>query len=122
MLHQISRRAFGSCVLAAPLLLDGRSACAAEASFIDALHTDHPASDRAEKVNLYGWLVGSWNSTIVAHEPNGRKHTNRGEIHAGWEAGVGRPTALEFHQDQAGLVPLAGRGLVRRRRELAASG
>jgi hypothetical protein len=53
-------------------------------SFIDILHSDHPASDRAEKLALYGFLIGSWETTVVAHEENGTTHSNRGEIHAGW--------------------------------------
>jgi hypothetical protein len=51
---------------------------------IDILHSDHPAPDRADKLALYGFLVGSWETTVVAHEPNGTAYTNRGEIHAGW--------------------------------------
>ena len=53
-------------------------------TFIDILHSDRPASDRAEKLGLYAFLVGSWETTVVAHEDNGATHTNRGEIHAGW--------------------------------------
>jgi hypothetical protein len=53
-------------------------------TFVDALHTDRPASDRADKMGLYGWLVGHWETTTVAYEENGIKHANRGEIHAGW--------------------------------------
>jgi hypothetical protein len=53
-------------------------------TFIDVLHSDRPAPDRAEKLALYGFLVGSWESTVIAHEESGATHTNRGEIHAGW--------------------------------------
>jgi len=53
-------------------------------TFIDLLHSDHPAPDRADKLGLYGFLVGSWKTTVIAHEENGSTHTNRGEIHAGW--------------------------------------
>jgi hypothetical protein len=52
--------------------------------FIDILHSSGPASDRAEKLVLYGFLVGSWETTVVAHGEDGTTHTNRGEIHAGW--------------------------------------
>jgi hypothetical protein len=53
-------------------------------SFIDILHTADPAPDRADKLGLYGFLVGSWETTVIAHEESGATHTNRGEIHAGW--------------------------------------
>jgi hypothetical protein len=50
----------------------------------DALHSGGPAADRADKLGLYGWLVGSWETDIVAYEESGARHTSRGEIHAGW--------------------------------------
>ena len=53
-------------------------------TFIDILHSTAPASDRADKLNLYAFLVGSWETTVIAHEESGVTHTNRGEIHAGW--------------------------------------
>jgi hypothetical protein len=56
----------------------------ASASFIDVLHTDRPAPDRAEKMGLYGWLIGSWDMDVIAYEPNGARHSGRGEIHFGW--------------------------------------
>jgi len=54
------------------------------AGFIDILHSDHPAPDRADKLGLYGFLIGSWETAVIAHEEGGRTHTNSGEIHAGW--------------------------------------
>jgi hypothetical protein len=39
---------------------DTTPAMAAASSLIDALHTDRPASDRADKMSLYGWLIGGW--------------------------------------------------------------
>ena len=42
-----------------------------DADFIDVLHSDRPAPDRAGKSALYGFLVGSWESTVIAHEENG---------------------------------------------------
>lgn len=53
-------------------------------TFIDILHSDHPAPDRADKLGLYGFLIGSWETTVIAHDENGKTHTNNGEIHAGW--------------------------------------
>src|SRR5262245_58855619 len=53
-------------------------------AFIDMLHSVRRAADRGRKVALSGFLVGSWESTVVAHEESGVTHTSRGEIHAGW--------------------------------------
>jgi hypothetical protein len=53
-------------------------------AFIDVLHADGPAEDRTDKLALYGWLVGSWDMDVAAYEPDGTKHSGRGEIHAGW--------------------------------------
>jgi hypothetical protein len=56
----------------------------ASSSFVDALHTDHPAPDRAGKMGLYGRLIGHWEMDVVAYEEKGAKHTRAGEIHFGW--------------------------------------
>jgi hypothetical protein len=53
-------------------------------SFIDVLHSDHPAPDRADKMDLYAWLIGQWDMDVTTYEQNGTKHRGRGEIHAGW--------------------------------------
>ena len=53
-------------------------------SFVDALHIDRPAPDRADKLGLYGWLVGRWDMDAVVYREDGSKHTGRGEIHFGW--------------------------------------
>ena len=53
-------------------------------AFLDVLHSAEPASDRAGKLGLYSFLVGSWATDIVAQEDNGTRHDYRGEIHAGW--------------------------------------
>ena len=34
-------------------------------NLIDALHTDHAATDRADKMSLYAWLIGSWKMDAV---------------------------------------------------------
>ena len=54
------------------------------ASLIAALHTDHPAADRADKMGLYGWLIGSWDMDAVLHADDGATRTGRGAIHFGW--------------------------------------
>jgi hypothetical protein len=53
-------------------------------SFLDVLHAEGPASDRAEKMALYGQFIGSWNTDIVSHEQSGAEHRGNGEIHFGW--------------------------------------
>src|SRR5262245_52038921 len=40
-------------------------------SFIDALHTDRPAPDRADKMGLYGWLIGNWEMDAVYYLDDG---------------------------------------------------
>jgi ChrR Cupin-like domain len=54
------------------------------ASLIDVLHTDRPAPDRADKMGLYGWLIGSWEMDTVVHADDGTTQKGRGEIHFGW--------------------------------------
>jgi hypothetical protein len=55
----------------------------AASSFIDALHAGGPAADRADKMTLYGWLIGRWEMDAVVHTDAGT-HRGRGEIHFGW--------------------------------------
>jgi hypothetical protein len=53
-------------------------------SFIEALSADGPAFDRADKMQLYGQFVGSWEMDVKAPNPNGAPFTGKGEIHFGW--------------------------------------
>jgi hypothetical protein len=53
-------------------------------SFVTALHTDRPAADRADRMGLYGWLIGRWDFDAIVHLADGTTHTGRGEIHFGW--------------------------------------
>jgi hypothetical protein len=53
-------------------------------SFSEALHTTGPAADRAEKMKLYGRLVGDWIMQGVVHFDDGKTHEASGEIHFGW--------------------------------------
>src|SRR5882672_4165312 len=53
-------------------------------AFIDALHSRGPASDRADKMGLYGWLIGDGEMDSVIHQDDGTKQSGRGEIHFGW--------------------------------------
>ena len=57
---------------------------ASPSRLIEALHTDHPAPDRADKMGLYGWLIGSWEMDAVMHGDDGTTSRGRGEIHFGW--------------------------------------
>jgi hypothetical protein len=56
----------------------------ASPSFMEALHTDRPAVDRADKMGLYGFLIGRWDMDADVYADDGTKHTGRGEIFAGW--------------------------------------
>jgi len=57
---------------------------APRSSFLDALHSDGPAPDRAGKLGLYAFLVGRWDTRILAYDEAGTRHESRGEIHADW--------------------------------------
>ena len=48
------------------------------------LVADGPNRDRVDKLGVYGWLIGSWDSTIIAHASDGQRHESQGEIHFGW--------------------------------------
>ncbi len=54
------------------------------ARFIDALRADRPAADRAERMSLYAWLIGSWGMDAVVHADDDTTHHGRGEVHADW--------------------------------------
>jgi len=53
-------------------------------SVIEALHCAGPAPDRADKLSLYGFLVGRWDMDFVSRKADGARLTGQGEIHAGW--------------------------------------
>jgi hypothetical protein len=57
---------------------------AASNFLIDALHADGPAADRADKMGLYGWLIGRWEMDATVFLDDGSKHTGKGEIHFDW--------------------------------------
>jgi hypothetical protein len=52
--------------------------------FIDALRADRPAADHADRMDLYAWLVGSWDMDATVHADDGTTHRGRGEVHAAW--------------------------------------
>jgi hypothetical protein len=53
-------------------------------SFPDALHSERPSADRADKMGLYGRFIGDWEMEAVVHAEDGTTHAARGEIHFGW--------------------------------------
>src|ERR1044072_7514433 len=53
-------------------------------AFINPLHADGPAPDRADKMGLYGWLIGAWEMDVAVHMANEAEYRGKGEIHFGW--------------------------------------
>jgi hypothetical protein len=53
-------------------------------SFASALLSSAAAPDRADKLALYGWLVGSWTMDAVIHRDDGSRFEGKGEIHAAY--------------------------------------
>lgn len=53
-------------------------------SFLDALHADGPAPDRGGNMDLYGWLVGSWDLELFEPSEAETKRRRSGEWHFGW--------------------------------------
>ncbi len=53
-------------------------------SFPDALRAAGPADDRADKMDLYAWLIGDWVMDAVVHGEDGSRHVGQGEIHFAW--------------------------------------
>jgi hypothetical protein len=60
------------CLMTAPSLFD------------DLLKADGPASGRADKMALYGWLVGSWEMDKVLYAEDSAVTRSDGESHFGW--------------------------------------
>jgi len=55
-----------------------------DSSLAPVLFSNGPAADRAEKMGLYGWLIGDWTIEAVIHSPDGGTHEPRGEISFAW--------------------------------------
>lgn len=53
-------------------------------TFQEALGAAGPAADRADKMGLYGWLIGSWRMEANILLADGTRHRGQGEIHFGW--------------------------------------
>jgi hypothetical protein len=65
--------------------ISGRTTMGNESlSFIEALHADSPAPDRADKMMLYGRFIGAWDGTVTVHRANGERFDSSAEVHFGW--------------------------------------
>ena len=53
-------------------------------AFSDALCAQAPADDRAGRMELYGWLVGSWDLDVTRFQADGAVIRRKGEWHFGW--------------------------------------
>jgi hypothetical protein len=70
-------------------------------AFLDALHAEGPAADRADKMALYGRFVGAWDLDVTEFKDDGTTRRRPGEWHFGW--------ALEGRAIQdVWIVPLRG--------------
>ncbi len=52
--------------------------------FTEALRSAGPAADRAEKMSLYGWLIGDWTMDATVYRDDGSVHAGKGTIAFGW--------------------------------------
>ncbi|WP_287185629.1 hypothetical protein [Mesorhizobium sp.] len=52
--------------------------------FLTALGSEGPPADRAKDMNLYGWLIGSWEMDTVHYRDDGTIQKWDGECHFGW--------------------------------------
>jgi hypothetical protein len=53
-------------------------------AFLIALGSEGPPADRAKDMDLYGWLIGSWELDTVRHLDDGTIQKWTGECHFGW--------------------------------------
>ncbi len=81
----------------------------ASSALASVLLAEAPAKDRAAKLGLYGWLVGSWEADVVTHAPDGAQHRGEAEIHFAW-ALEGRAIQdvwmIPRRKDRIGAAPL----------------
>lgn len=52
--------------------------------FLDTLHAEGPARDRAAQMMLYGQFVGSWDGTLRYLDAEGARRETTAEVHFGW--------------------------------------
>jgi catechol 2,3-dioxygenase-like lactoylglutathione lyase family enzyme len=53
-------------------------------SFIQTIGSTGPAGDQADKMGLYGWLIGDWTMDATLYAEDGSSRGLQGSIHAGW--------------------------------------
>jgi hypothetical protein len=53
-------------------------------AFLEALGADGLAADRGANMDLYGWLIGSWDLEVTGFLPDGTQRRRPGEWHFGW--------------------------------------
>jgi hypothetical protein len=53
-------------------------------AFLDALGAGTASADRTGKMDLYGWLIGSWDLDVTGFLPDGTQRRRPGEWHFGW--------------------------------------
>ncbi len=57
---------------------------ASASPFLHTLESDGPAADRHGRMDLYGWLVGSWDLDVTRFLEDGSIRRRPGEWHFGW--------------------------------------
>ena len=78
-------RSVRNLLLAGAILVAGACASRHPSSPLSGvLDSGGPAPELAEKLQLYAFLVGDWETRILAYDEHGARHESRGEIHAGW--------------------------------------
>ncbi|HEX3522884.1 MAG TPA: hypothetical protein VHT52_12445 [Stellaceae bacterium] len=55
-----------------------------DAPLAQLLFSNGPAPDRADKMGLYGWLIGDWVIDAVMHTADGDTQARQGEISFAW--------------------------------------
>jgi hypothetical protein len=53
-------------------------------AFAAALHSDGPAADRADQMQLYGQFVGAWDGEVWFVDPSGQEQRASAEVQFGW--------------------------------------
>ena len=51
---------------------------------IEVLQSNAPVYEMAEKLQLFGQFVGSWDARVINYKPDGSSQTVEAEWHFGW--------------------------------------
>jgi hypothetical protein len=84
-------------------------AIARTTSLSDSLQAARPAADRVGKMDLYGWLIGSWDLDVTEFQEDGSTRRRRGEWHFAWvlegraiqDVWIVPPRGAREHEDAA---------------------